>query len=98
MGSKSLLKVCALGFVATLAATPAVATSSEVAARAATFQRTASTGLYQGFDWFANKNVPQPDRVVPVKYDTRDSGILWGAGTWACSPAGFGQMSTCTGR
>ena len=94
MAKKTLLKICALGSAVAFAAPSAMATSVEVAANHIQYQRAAITGLYHGFDWFSGKSARQTTRAVKVVYDTRNSDIIWGHGSWACSPAGFGQMST----
>ena len=94
MGVRSFLVLCAFGAAVTLEAAPAMAASSDVAARAEVFQRPA----YQGFSWFSNQQTAEAARLARAAYVPRMDGIIWGDGSWACSPAGFGSMSVCIGR
>jgi hypothetical protein len=51
------------------------------------------------FSWFANgAALSQADALALAQAQRIAMAQAWGDGTWICSPAGFGQGSTCYRR
>ncbi|MFC2969125.1 hypothetical protein ACFOES_13550 [Acidimangrovimonas pyrenivorans] len=52
----------------------------------------------QGFSWFSNGKTAAEAKLARAALTTSHSGRSLGHGSWICSPAGFGQKSSCKAR